>query len=367
MIERTLPSPEEMYRAFVARDTGYDGIFVTGVKTTGIFCRPSCPAKKPLRNNVEFFRSAAEALGAGFRACKRCRPLERAGRTPEAIRTLLEEVASAPSRRLRDRDLRTRGLNPATVRRWFKEHHDMTFHAYQRQLRLGLALRELENGAQVSRTAFASGFDSLSGFQEAVQKLTGSSPSESRDITRVHLTRTSTPLGTMLIGTTDEALCLLEFTDRRMLETQLKRIRRRLDCTFIPGPNPISEQLEKELQEYFAGTLREFSTPLLPGGTDFQQRVWEALRRIPYAETRSYADQARMIDAPKAVRAVGRANGANRIAIVIPCHRVVGADGKLTGYGGGLWRKQYLLEHEREFATGADTPRLDGSSSSGSA
>lgn len=226
----------------------------------------------------------------------------------------------------------------------------MTFHAYQRQLRLGLALDELENGAQVSRTAFASGYDSLSGFQDAVRKLTGSSPSQSRDITRVHLTRTSTPLGTMLVGTTDERLCLLEFTDRRMLETQLKRVSRRLDCTFIPGPNAISEQLEKELQEYFAGTLREFQVPLLLEGTDFQERVWGALRRIPYAETRSYADQARMIDSPKAVRAVGRANGANRIAIVIPCHRVVGADGKLTGYGGGLWRKQYLLEHEREIA-----------------
>lgn len=225
----------------------------------------------------------------------------------------------------------------------------MTFHAYQRQLRLGLALGKLEDGAQVSRIAFASGYESLSGFHDAVQKLTGSSPSQSRNIRRVHLTRTSTPLGAMLIGATDDALCLLEFTDRRMLETQLKRIRRRLDCTFIPGPNQVSEQLEAELKQYFSGTLREFRTPLLLSGTDFQKRVWGALQRIPYAETRSYAEQARMIDSRKAVRAVGRANGANRIAIVIPCHRVVGADGKLTGYGGGLWRKRYLLEHEREF------------------
>lgn len=367
MIQRTLPSPEEMYRAFVARDTHYDGIFLTGVKTTGIFCRPSCPAKKPLRKNVDFFRSAGNALAAGFRACKRCRPLEPAGNTPASIGRLLQEVASAPTRRIRDRDLRARGLEPATVRRWFKEHHDMTFHAYQRQLRLGLALRDLEDGAQVSRTAFASGYDSLSGFQEAVQKLTGSSPSQSRNITRVHLTRTSTPLGTMLVGATDEALCLLEFTDRRMLETQLDRISGRLDCTFIPGANQVIEQLEAELEQYFSGTLREFRTPLLLSGTDFQKRVWGALRRIPYAETRSYAEQASMIESPKAVRAVGRANGANRIAIVIPCHRVVGADGKLTGYGGGLWRKKYLLEHERQFAAEAGTPRLDAPPSSASA
>jgi AraC family transcriptional regulator of adaptative response/methylated-DNA-[protein]-cysteine methyltransferase len=151
----------------------------------------------------------------------------------------------------------------------------------------------------------------------------------------------------MLAGTTPEGLCLLEFTDRRMLATQLERLVRRLDCVFMPGANEMSALVERELGEYFVGTLREFTVPLVIPGSEFQQRVWECLQGIPYGETRSYAEQARSIGAPAAVRAVARANGDNRISIIIPCHRVVGSDGTLTGYGGGIWRKQYLLDLER--------------------
>lgn len=335
-----------MYEAILARDTRYDGIFVTGVTTTGIFCRPSCPAKKPDRENVEFYRSTREALAAGYRPCKRCRPLEPPGRTPGPIRELLEEIEGSPTRRLRDRDLRSRGLQPATVRRWFKKHHGMTFHAYQRALRLGRALGQLVGGAEITGAAFGSGYESLSGFQEALRQITGRSASRSRGTTVVHLSRVLTPLGPMLAGATDEGVCLLEFTDRPMLETQLRRLDQRLDAAFVPGRNDLGRRLEGELKEYFEGTLREFRTPLVAPGSEFQQRVWTALRDIPYGSTRSYAAQAEMIGSPGAVRAVGRANGDNRIAIVIPCHRVVGSDGALTGYGGGLWRKRWLLHHE---------------------
>lgn len=346
MERRSLPPADEMYEAVLARDTRYDGIFVTGVTTTGIFCRPSCPAKKPNRENVEFFRSTREALAGGYRPCKRCRPLEPPGRTPEAIRGLLEEIDRDPMRRLSDRDLRDRGLHPATVRRWFKRHHDMTFHAYQRARRLGKALGQLVRGEDVSRAAFGNGYESLSGFQEALRRLTGRSASRSRDATLVRLTRVVTPLGPMLLGASDDGVCLLEFTDRRMLETQLRRVAERLDCTFVPGSNDASRQLEEELRAYFAGESRDFTVPLVTPGTEFQQRAWTALREIPYGETRSYSEQAAMIDQPTAARAVARANGDNRVAIVIPCHRVVGADGSLTGYGGGIWRKRWLLHHE---------------------
>ena len=135
MIQQTLPPADQMFAAVAARDTRYDGIFFTAVATTGIFCRPSCPAKKPRRENVEFFATAKEALAAGYRPCKRCRPLERPGQTPEPIRELLAEVERDPTRRLRDGDLRARGLDPSRVRRWFRTHHGMTFHAYQRALR----------------------------------------------------------------------------------------------------------------------------------------------------------------------------------------------------------------------------------------
>ncbi len=347
MRDRSLPAPDEMYRAVLARDTRYDGIFFTAVRTTGIFCRPSCPAKKPERRNIEFFASARDALAHGFRPCKRCRPLELPGQTPEFVRLLLAELDRDPMRRLRDTDLRARGVDPTKVRRWFKRHHGMTFHAYQRARRLATALDGLARGEEITRVAYGSGYDSLSGFQEALRQITGRPASRSRGVTVVRLSRVLTPLGPMLLGATDEGVCLLEFTDRPMLETQLRRLTRRLDCALAPGSNEVSRQLEAELAAYFKGTLREFRTPLITPGSEFQQRVWSALREIPYGETRSYAEQAHAIGAPAAVRAVARANGDNRIAIVSPCHRVVGANGALTGYGGGLRRKQWLLHHER--------------------
>jgi AraC family transcriptional regulator of adaptative response/methylated-DNA-[protein]-cysteine methyltransferase len=150
----------------------------------------------------------------------------------------------------------------------------------------------------------------------------------------------------MLIGATDEGVCLLEFADRRMLETELGQLVRFLNCVFVPGANKVAKQLETELRQYFAGTLKKFSVPLVTPGTEFQKRAWSALIDIPYGSTRSYAEQARRINKPASVRAVARANGMNRVSIVIPCHRVVGSNGSLTGYGGGLWRKRWLLNHE---------------------
>ncbi len=341
-----------MFKAFAARDASYDGIFITAVRTTGIFCRPSCPARKPARENVEFFATGKQALAHGYRPCKRCRPMEPPGKTPDDIRALMLELDANSSLRLKDRDLRERGLEPATVRRWFKKHHNMTFHGYQRGRRMSRALRQLAGGEGVSGAAFDNGYDSVSGFQEAVRQITGRSPARSRDVPVVHLARILTPVGPMLAGTTDEAVCLLEFTDRRMLPTQLERLEKRLGCAFVPGSTEVSRQLEEELADYFDGSLEAFSAPIVMHGTLFQERVWAALRDIPYGHVRSYADQARSIGAPEAVRAVARANGDNRIAILIPCHRVIGSDGSLTGYGGGLWRKKFLLGLERSGMTG---------------
>lgn len=342
-----LPPEAEMWRAFEDRDPEYDGVFFTAVRTTGIFCRTTCPARKPLRKNVEFHATAADALFAGYRPCKRCRPLEPRGRTPEWLRGLLAALDEAPGRRLRDRDLRDHGLDPARVRRWFKRHHGMTFHAYQRARRLGRALGQLSLGDDIVTTAYRNGYESLSGFSDALQRLAGESPDRARHATTVHVTRVPTPLGPMLAGATDEALCLLEFADRRMLETQLERIGRRLDAVLVPGETDLTGQAADELERYFAGELLEFTVPLATPGTPFQQEVWAQLRTIPYGQTRSYGEQARQIGRPAAVRAVAQANGDNRIAIIIPCHRVIGTDGKLTGYGGGLWRKERLLELER--------------------
>jgi AraC family transcriptional regulator, regulatory protein of adaptative response / methylated-DNA-[protein]-cysteine methyltransferase len=344
--ERQLPPPEEMYDALVKRDESYEGVFFVGVKTTGIFCRPTCPARKPAMRNVEYFASTRSALASGYRACKRCRPMEQPGEAPSWLEPLLLAVERDPTHRWCDQDLRDRGLDPVRVRRWFKTHHRMTFHAYQRSRRLGGALGHLSLGADILEVAHATGFESLSGFSDAVRRLVGTSPGKSRATERVHLTRIATPLGAMLAGTTDRALCLLEFADRPMLPTQLERIQRYFNAVLVPGETRATSKLAAQLEAYFEGRLRAFDLPLDLRGTPFQVEAWRELLTIPYGTTRSYAQQAANIGKPDAVRAIGKANGDNRIAIVVPCHRVVGKNGQLTGYGGGLWRKKRLLEIE---------------------
>jgi len=223
----------------------------------------------------------------------------------------------------------------------------MTFHAYNRARRLGAALGQVKAGARVSSAAFEVGYESLSGFQEAFRRYFGDAPTQVGEATVVKVSRITTPLGPMLIGATDDSICLLEFVDRRMLPNQVKRIRTRLRAVFVPDTNDVIEAAEREVDAYFCGQGMGFGAPFEMCGTEFQREVWCALLEIPYGEVRSYADVATSIGRPSAVRAVGRANGMNALAIVVPCHRVVGADGALVGYGGGLWRKKRLLELER--------------------
>jgi AraC family transcriptional regulator of adaptative response/methylated-DNA-[protein]-cysteine methyltransferase len=345
----TAPPRAEMERAFFASDASYDGIFVTGVRTTGIFCRPSCRARKPLLENIEFFGSVRDALFAGYRPCLRCRPLV-GDATPAWLTPLLETVDKDPNRRLRDSDLRAFDVDPARVRRFFLDHYGMTFHAYCRGRRLAGAIRQLREGETLDDVALGTGWESHSGFRDAFTRTFGLPPGRAQNAACVMTTAVETPFGPMIAGATDEGVCLLEFTDRRMLEAQLKRLSSLLRQPMIPGEHPHLTQLREELSGYFAGTLTTFTVPLVYRGTPFEQRVWRELTRIPYGETISYAQLAERIGAPGAQRAVGRANGMNRIAIVIPCHRVVNADGKLGGYGGGLWRKNWLLDLERRFA-----------------
>jgi len=350
MLSTDLPPRDEMLAAFMDRDPAYDGVFYTAVETTGIFCRPTCPARKPNADNCCFFATARDALLAGYRACRRCRPLEPRGGAPEWLAGLLADVEAEPARRWTDIDLRARDLSPERVRRWFQTTHGMTFHAFHRARRLGLALGRIRLGSDVTSSAFDSGYDSLSGFNEAFRQLFGEAPKRARDQATVSVTRVLTPLGPMLVGATHDRLCLAEFADRRMLATQIERLRKRFGCAVVPGANEVIELFADELERWFDGDLREFTTPLADPGTDFQRQVWQALRAIPYGRTTSYGELARTIGRPQAVRAVARANGDNRLAIIIPCHRVIGSDGRLTGYGGGLWRKRRLLDHEQAVA-----------------
>ena len=347
-IELDLPPRQEMLDAFLSKDASYEGVFVTGVRTTGIFCRPTCSAKKPKEENVEFFPSAREALSSGYRPCLRCRPLEPAGAPPEWLRGLLSEVEEDPARRWTDADLDSRGLQPERVRRWFQDVHGMTFHSYCRARRLGNAFRQIREGEAVTDAAFDHGYESLSGFHEAFQKLFGQAPGDAvADRVALYTAQIATPLGPMVACATDEALVLLEFADRRMLERQLRRIHRSSRGRAVPGRSEPIDRMEDEIARYFAGDLETFSTPMAQPGSEFQRRVWDALLRIPYGETVTYGELAASLAPESHPRAVARAVGMNAIAIAVPCHRVVGADGKLTGYGGGLWRKERLLGWEQ--------------------
>jgi AraC family transcriptional regulator of adaptative response/methylated-DNA-[protein]-cysteine methyltransferase len=337
-----------MYNALLRKDSSFEGIFVVAVKTTGIFCRPTCSARKPKRENVEFYNNCREAITHGYRPCKVCSPLEKLGETPIFIKELIDEINQNPSTKLRDFDLRNKKLEPNKVRRWFKKNHNMTFQAYQRMMRLNNAFNKIRSGERVTNAAFDSGFESLSGFNDSFKSVIGNAPTKSIGKKVINITRLETPLGPMYACGTEKGICLLDFTDRRMLETEFNELRRYLNAVILPGENPHFELLKKELNEYFEGTRQNFSVPLVTPGTEFQNTVWEQLRRIPFGQTVSYKYQATAIKRPEAVRAVANANGHNRISIMIPCHRVIGEDGQLTGYGGGLWRKKWLIEHEQK-------------------
>lgn len=332
--------------AWRRRDASYDGVFVFAVKTTGIFCRPSCPSQ-PKRENLEFFRSSGAAARAGYRPCKRCQPELASGEPPAWIAQLMRRAAETPGQKISARDLRTLGIQPERARRWFQKHHGMTFATWCRGLRLSRAFTQIRSGISVDDAVFDHGFDSHSGFREAFVRAFGTTPRRAgqRDCLRVALL--DTPLGPMLAAASDGAICQLEFADRRGLGRSYAELRRQFQLPVIPGDNAMLKQLRHELREYFNGQRQEFSVRVELRGTIFQELVWRELQRISFGKTASYAAIARKIGSPTAVRAVARANGTNRLYLLVPCHRVIAKDGYLSGYGGGVWRKRMLLELER--------------------
>lgn len=344
---------KEYYAALIDKDSAYLDRFYVGVKTTGIFCIATCRARKPKFINVEFFDEIRDLLRHGYRPCKVCRPTENRDEPPQFVIDAIELMKNSESHKVADWELRNAKLSPERIRRWFKTHHNMTFQAYQRMLRINQAFSELQSGKSVIDSAFSSGYDSLSGFGYTFKKLTGLTPEEVKTKNILLLTKFDTPLGPMFACSAAEGICLLEFTDRRMLETEFEDLQRRLDAIIVRGDNEHLIQLKKEMAEYFAGNRKVFDVPLHTPTTPFRQQVWDRLVEVPFGQTASYKEQAEKLGNPKAVRAVASANGHNRVAIVIPCHRIIGSDGSLTGYAGGLDRKQWLLEHEGSYQRSA--------------
>ncbi len=337
---------EEKYNAIGKKESIYEGVFITAVTTTGIFCRPSCRAKKPKAENVIFFSNPQKAIQNGFRPCKVCKPMDLEGEEPDYIKDIIHELQENPYLRIKDFDLRQRGIEPGQIRRWFKKYHNITFHSYQRMLRINKAYNQIKGGNSVTNTAFGLGYESLSGFNEGCKGIFGKSPKSIIEKNVINIFRFTTKLGPMFACATKKGLCLLEFTDRRMLETEFQDLCKRLNAVILPGKNRFLDLVQIQVLEYFEGKRKDFTIPLHMPGTDFQQSVWKVLLQSPYGETWSYKKQAIKMNKPKAVRAVATANGYNRIAFIVPCHRVIGSNGDLTGYGGGLGRKKWLLQLE---------------------
>lgn len=343
-----LPDPDTLYQALLARDESFDGQVFVCVATTGVFCRLTCPARKPKRENCTFHPTIGECVEAGFRPCKRCHPLQAAALADPLVAALLDRLDKRPDLRWSEEHLVKLGYDASTVRRSFKRHFGMTFLEMARQRRLREGFEALAVGEKVITAQHDASFESASAFRAAFARLLGQSPSELQADKLLRATWIPTPLGDMIAVSSRSHLHLLEFLDRKGLPAELKKLQQSSKEGIGIGSMPPSEQAAQELADYFAARSARFLTPIAVPASDFTQRVWNALREIPAGETRSYSEIARQIGHPTASRAVARANGANQIALMIPCHRVIGADGSLTGYGGGLWRKQRLIEIERQ-------------------
>jgi len=344
-----LPDPETLYEALLRRDDRYDGRAYVGVSSTGIFCRLTCPARKPKREHCAFFPTIAECLEAGYRACKRCHPLQPSANADPAIAALLAALDSEPQKRWSEDDIVALGFDLSTVRRSFKRQFGLTFLEMARHRRLRDGFDMLGKGRAVITAQHEAGFDSPSAFREAFAKLLGCVPSALNPDAAMRASWIATPLGDMMAVSSRTHLHLLEFIDRKGLPRELQSLTADTPGGLGIGRFDPTEQASRELTEFFVGARTTFDTPLAMHGSAFSREVWNELRLIPAGETRSYLDIAKRIGRPSATRAVARANGANQIALLIPCHRVIGADGSLTGYAGGLWRKQRLLEIEQQY------------------
>ena len=341
-----LPLDDDMlFDAFLRRDASFEGRALVAVKTTGIFCRLTCPARKPKRQNAVFFQTAAECMEAGFRPCKRCKPLSRETTDP-VVSTLMAALEAEPSKKWSEADLIAMGFDPSTVRRAFRRQLGTTFLEMARLTRLRMGAAARSEGTKVIDAQLEAGFESASGFRAAFSDLMGRAPGMMPENAPLAADFISTPIGPMVAVGDDETVWLLEFADRKELPRELRAVESDAGAAIGFGKSHAVDELKSELRTYFAGEACGFSTKIAPYGTEFMRQVHAGLRQIPSGETRSYGQLAGTLGRPTAMRAVARANAANRLAVIVPCHRVIAADGKLAGYAGGVWRKQWLLEHE---------------------
>ncbi|MFN9358354.1 MAG: bifunctional transcriptional activator/DNA repair enzyme AdaA, partial [Alphaproteobacteria bacterium] len=299
-----LPDQETLYAALLARDSRFDGQAFVCVSSTGVFCILNCPARKPRVENGTLFATIGECISAGYRACKRCHPLQAAATADPNIVALLKALGESPDLRWSEAHVEELGFDLSTVRRSFKRQFGMTFLEMARQRRLREGFETLARGGKVITAQHEASFESASAFRAAFARLLGRAPADLRTGGRLRATWIPTPLGDMLAVSSPSHLHLLEFVDRKGLPAELARLMAAEKQGIGLGTLPPSEQAAAELADYFAARSDRFTTPLAFAASAFTQQVWDALRAIPVGETRSYSDIARQIGRPAAVRAV---------------------------------------------------------------
>ena len=334
------------FQAFDRRDRSLDGQFVGAVKTTGIYCKPSCPARRPLRQNVEFFWTAAEAIVAGYRSCMRCKP-DAVGRNREAIAAALKLIEETEEGLSLEDLAAAVDYAPHHFHRLFKRDTGVTPAAYARALRAKRATAALDGNGSITDAIYEAGYSGPSRFYANTKGHLGMTPSAWKNggagVT-IRWAVVETMLGNMLLAATDKGICRLSFD-----EDQAELARRFPNADLIAGGAALKELITGAINA-IEHPAQMPDLPLDIAGTAFQQAIWNELCRIPAGETRTYADIAAAVGKPKAVRAAGSANGANNVAVLIPCHRVIRTDGGLGGYAYGLERKEKLLSAERNGA-----------------
>lgn len=333
---------DEAWQAVLERDRAFDGRFVTGVLTTGIYCRPSCAARHPARGNVRFFADGAAARAAGLRPCKRCSP-DDVSRDERAVLAAVAAIKAAEQPLALAALAGEAGYSPSHFQRVFARHTGMSPAAYARALMAERAAQALSEEGSVTEAIYAAGYSGPSRFYEANEGRLGMTPSawvNGGKGTAIHWAVVETTLGAMLVAATDKGVCRLSFNEgREALEARFPQAK------LIEGGTAFAALLRQVVDAVEApGDFGHI--PLDVKGTAFQEAVWRELRRIPPGETRTYAELAAAVGKPRAVRAAGSANGANNVAVLIPCHRVIRTGGGLGGYAYGLEIKRKLLEKE---------------------
>lgn len=335
---------DSAWAAVKRRDRTFDGRFVTGVLTTGIYCRPSCAARHPDRKNVRFFASGTEAREAGLRPCKRCLP-DDVGRDEAAVLAAIEEIKNALGKPTLDELAAITGYSPTHFQRVFKRATGLSPAAYARALKEERARDALGRAESVTDAIYDAGYEAPSRFYDDTKGRLGMTASDWLNGGKgrvIHWSVVPTTLGEMLVAATEKGVCCLSFNEG---EEELRA--RFPNADLVEGGDDFAALFDQVVAAVEDPALDNTHIPLDVKGTAFQQRCWEALRAIPVGETRSYGEQAAMLGNPKASRAVGSANGANNIAVLIPCHRVVQADGSLGGYAYGPEIKGELLKREK--------------------